>query len=374
MNIVELGKFYPPERGGIETLLHSFCTGFTRLGATVDCIVANRAPASIHETIDGVRVHRLASLGEAFSTSMCPTYPMSTRRRGIDIIHAHTPNPLADAAILAAPRTTPVVLTWHSDIVRQKSVLRLYRPLLNAVLRRANRIVVATPHHIDYSEWLPPWRSKTLVIPFGLRLERFAPSPARAAAAERLRHQAGGRTILLNVGRLVGYKGQKFAIEALTRTPAVLWLAGTGPLETSLRQLAAELGVADRVVFWGNVSDEDLPTLFHACDLFVFPSISPNEAFGLVQVEAMACGKPVIACNLRSGVPYVCLDGVTGLIVPPGNPEELSAAIRRLTADAALRQRLGAAAQKRAFEEFAEPVMLARYWKLMTEMTGRISA
>jgi rhamnosyl/mannosyltransferase len=375
VRILELGKYYPPERGGIETLLQAWSEGFARLGGEVDCVVAHgpQTPGSrwrtLREVRAGVRVHRLASAGELFSVSLCPGYPFAARRFQADVIHAHFPNPLADVACVLAPRRTPVVVSWHSDIIRQRALLWAYQPLQRALLRRADRIVVATPNHLKYSAWLGPYRDKVRVIPFGLKLERFltvAPDDAKVA---ELRRQARGRFILLNVGRLVGYKGQRYAISALAELPdCELWLVGKGPLEAELRRQAAELGVADRIRLFGDVVDDDLPQFYHACDVFVFPSITPNEAFGLVQVEAMAARKPVVACNLRSGVPYVCRHGETGLVVPPQNHQELAAAIRRLQGDMNYTKTLGTRGRERAQSEFAEAVMVRRYWELFGEM------
>ncbi len=375
MKILELGKFYPPERGGIETLLKAWSEGFVKRGAEVDCVVAHgpQTPGSRWQTLRevraGVRVHRLPSPRELFGVSVCPAYLGAARRFDPDLVHAHFPNPLADLACLLTPRRIPVVLSWHSDIVRQKSVMAVYRPLQQALLRRATKVVVATPFHLQYSAWLGPFAEKVEVIPFGLDLHRFGGLGTDQAEVEALRAQAGGRAILLNVGRLVGYKGQRHAVAALKALPETeLWLVGKGPLEGALRQQAAELGVGDRLRFFGDIADNELPRFYRACDLFVFPSETPNEAFGLVQVEAMACGKPVVACNLRSGVPYVCRDGVTGLIVPPGDCERLALAIRRLLADKELAQKLGQQARQRALQEFEESVMVERYLELFRRL------
>ena len=362
MKILELGKFYLPHKGGIETLLRAWSEGFVRCGAEVDCVVANDGARTVHEVINGVRVHRLASYGTVLSTSVCPAYLAATRRHAADLWHVQFPNPLADIASIAGARATPLVLSYHSDVVRQAGVMRFYRPVLNALLRRATRIVVSTPQHLEYSPWLAPFRAKCEVIPFGINLAALTLTPERERRVTELRREAGGRPIVLNVGRLVGYKGQRFLIEALRELDAVAWIVGTGPLDAELRRLAAELGVADRVKLWGGVSDADLPALLHACDVFALPSITAAEAFGIVQVEAMACGKPVVSCALPSGVKFVNQHGVTGLLVTPADSAALAAGIRSLLEDVSLRQRLGAAARARAAAEFAEDVMVDRYW------------
>lgn len=368
MRILELGKFYPPVRGGMETLLQLWAEGFRDRGAQVTCVVANRDRQTVVESQPGLVLHRLGSHGQLFSASICPSYPGATRRFTADIIHAHFPNPLADLAVLRAPASTPVVVHWHSDIVRQKLLLRLYKPIQDALLRRANRIVVATPQHLEYSDWLGRHASKVQVIPFGLDLARFQPNPALMARAAELR--AGTQaTVFLNIGRLVGYKGQRYAIEAMPRVPgAILWLVGTGPLEAELRSLASQLGVASRVRFWGDVADADLPALLHACDVFLFPSITPNEAFGLVLVEAMACGKPVVSCHLRSGVPYVCRDGDNGMLVAPRDASALAQTMGKLIASPALRQQLGLRGADRAQAEFSRQAMITAHWDLFESL------
>lgn len=371
MTLLELGKFYPPVRGGIETLLKEFCEGFVDQGASVECVVANTRPANEEQQLAGVRVRRLASFGSWSSTSLAPTYPLATRRLRADLIHAHAPNPLADLAILSAPRHVPVVLTWHSDVVRQAGLLRWYGPILRAVLRRADRIVVATQNQLDASRWLPRVRSKCSVIPFGLDLQRFKLDDAQSHRVAALRSEVGHRAILLNVGRLVGYKGQRHAIEAIRTLDAVLWIVGTGPLESELKQFAAQSGVSDRVRFWGDVPELKLPDLYHASDVFVFPSVTPNEAFGMAQIEAMACSKPLVACQLDSGVPFVCQHCRNGWIVPPGDPKALAEALACLISNPGLRHSLGSAGQHRARTEFSRATMVNQYWDLFRDLLAR---
>ncbi len=371
MRILELGKFYPPERGGMETLLQIWAEGFQQRGHQVTCIVANRSRRTETISHPNLTIHRLASLGSLFSTSLCPAYTSATQRHPSDVIHAHFPNPLADVAVLRAPPNVPVVVHWHSDIVRQKALMGLYQPIQSALLRRANRIVVATPQHLEFSAWLAPFKEKVDVIPFGLDLGRYQPTPALLTEAARLRSESKAGCVFLNIGRLVGYKGQRYAVEALRDVPdAELWLVGTGPLEAELRSIAANVGVADRIRFWGNVPDNQLPALLHACDVFLFPSVTPNEAFGLVLVEAMACAKPLLACHLRSGVTYVCRSGDNGVLVPPYDAPALAQAMGALAASRSIRNDLGHRGRLRARREFSHDVMLDQHLKLFKTLMG----
>lgn len=369
MRIRVLGKYYPPEHGGIETLTRALCRGWAALGADVDCLVAHRQRRTSEEIDNGVRVHRLATFGTVFSTPLCPTYLSATRARA-SLYHIHLPNPLADLACLLVNRSTPVVLSYHSDIVRQRFLGTIHAPLARRTLRRAARIVVATPRHIDCSRVLSAFRAKCVVIPYGIDLARFELEPSAATSVADLRASSPGHPIVLNVGRLVGYKGQRHLLQALRTTPGTAWIVGTGPLETDLKRQAAALGIADRVRFWGDVPDDRLPLLYHACDLFALPSVTPNEAFGIAQVEAMACGKPVISCDLPSGVPFVNRHDVTGLIVPPADPAALAQAIAALGATPERARAMGLAGQQRARNEFDERVMVRRYWDCFAMILG----
>jgi glycosyltransferase involved in cell wall biosynthesis len=371
VKILEFGKFYPPSHGGIESLLRAWSEGFVRQGADVDCVVANPSPRTVHEELNGVRVHRLASYGTLFRTSVCPAYLTSARRYRADLWHAHFPNPLADAACLFGGSRTPLLLTYHCDALAGRGIMRAYEPLRSWLLNRAEKIVVATPNHIEFSPALQPYREKCEVIPFGIDPARFDTTPGTMAQAARFREEAKGRPILLTVGRLVSYKGHYYLLAAARNLDVEVWIVGAGPLEAETRELADRFGISNRVRFWGSMPDEALPAIFHACDIFVLPSVNAKEAFGLVQIEAMACGKPVVSCALKSGVPYVNQNGSTGVIVPPEDVVELTAALDQLLRDPPLRARMGAAGKARVAVEFDERVMLERYWNCVRRLADR---
>ncbi|HEY1171518.1 MAG TPA: glycosyltransferase [Verrucomicrobiae bacterium] len=372
MKILELGKFYPPYRGGMETLLECWSRGFVRRGGEVNCVVANTASQTVHEVLDGVKVHRLASHGSLLSTSLCPAYLSATKTYPSDVWQAHFPNPLADVACLRGDPKTPMVLTYHSDIIRQSSVLKFYRPILKRLLDRADVIVVATPNHLKYSHTLPPYAAKVEVIPFGIDQSRFLHTDAaEQEEVVTLRQKAQMRPILLNIGRLVGYKGQSYLVDAIQGLDVEVWFAGTGPLQAELEQQVSRLGLQNRVKFWGGVDDRKLATLLKACDVFVFPSITPNEAFGIVQIEAMACAKPIICTDLPSGVPWVNQHNVTGLVVKPSDVQDLRNGIKQLIENPALARKMGEQGRQRAAVEFTEDRMIDRYWELFQRLRQR---
>jgi rhamnosyl/mannosyltransferase len=280
--------------------------------------------------------------------------PVELSRRDYDLLHLHVPNPVGALAYLASirPRQHALVVTHHSDVVRQAALRRLFQPFMNAVLARADAIIATSPNYLETSPELAPFRDKCVVVPYGLETARFRKTPALEAEARAIR-QRYGAPLLLGVGRLVYYKGFEHAIAAMREIDAQLLLVGDGPLREPLERLAAKLGVAGRVHFAGNVHNDQLAPYYHASDLFLFPSIARSEAFGIVQLEAMACGLPVINTALDSGVPFVSRSGETGLTVTPNDPAALAAAARELLAAPERRAELGARARQRVETEFS---------------------
>jgi rhamnosyl/mannosyltransferase len=287
---------------------------------------------------------------------MAPSYPLWARKFHADLIHVHLANPLAELSALMANRDVPVVAHFHSDVVRPvPGPLRaVYNRFLHAFYRRADCIVVPTPRHIDISDFVPYYRDKCRVVPFGIPLSRFELDDS---GRQRVAELKDGLPTVLFVGRLVPYKGVEILIRALENVKARLWIVGTGPLEASLKNLVREKGIADRVLFLGHVPDEDLVTYYHACDLFALPSITNQEMFGLVQLEAMACSKPVISTTVPTGVPWVNQHGKTGYTVTPGNSAELKQAIQRLLSSPQLRDEMGAAGRARVQRHFTSTRM-----------------
>jgi rhamnosyl/mannosyltransferase len=277
------------------------------------------------------------------------------RQEHYDIAHLHFPDPMSHLAALTLPREVKLVISWHSDIVRQRNWLRLYRPLLDRIVARADAIIAATPLHFSSSTQLGACHdpARRFVVPYGIDFAPFT-TPSAASAGARLKAQLGKRPIIFAIGRHVYYKGFEFLIEAMRTVvdDALLVLGGSGPLTASLKSFASSLSLQNRVLFTGRIPDDALPAYYHAADVFCLPSVEPSEAFGLVQVEAMACHKPVVSCELGNGVTYVNRHGTTGLVVPPRNPEALANAINMLLADVGLRHRMGEAGHARAMEEF----------------------
>ncbi len=305
------------------------------------------------ETVNGVKVTRASSYGIYFSMPISLDFFVKFWRmaRTSDIIQLHAPFPLSDFACLLFARKKKIVLWWHSDIVKQKKIMFFYGPILNRLIRRVDRIVVATQGHIDSSEYIKPLEYKCVIIPYGIRVEEYDCHKMEPILSTKL-VDTNAKKVLF-AGRLVYYKGVDVLLDAISLTHgAELFISGDGALEGTLKEQAESLGIQNRVHFLGKLSDDELKSAFSDCDLFVLPSVQNSEAFGIVQLEAMISKKPVINTSLPTGVPHVSLDSHTGLTVKPGDAGALAKAIQALVDDDGLRQEMGIRAERRVREVF----------------------
>jgi glycosyltransferase involved in cell wall biosynthesis len=362
--VLHVGKYYPPYHGGMETHLHALCTAL-RDDVDIEVLVANDARETVHERVDGVPVTRLGTVATLASTPFTPGLVREIRRSDADVVHLHFPHPTAIVAWLASGHRGRLVITYHSDVVRQRVLGALFAPVLDRALARASAIVCTSPQYVESSAALRAHRARCHVLPFGVPVEGLVRPDAGAVAALRARH---GSPLILAVGRLVEYKGFAYLVRAMRDVDAHLVIVGQGPERASLEREIAAAGVAGKVSLVGSVPD--LAPWLHAADIFALPSVMRSEAFGLVQVEAMVCGKPVVNTALDSGVPYVSVHEETGLTVPPRDPAALAAALRRLLADPALRARHGAAGRARAARLFSVGAMRDATLQLYDQLLG----
>jgi len=363
MRVLYLYKDYFPVFGGIENHIKMLAEGLRTRGVEIQVLVTNTANHTAQETIEGVPVLKTArQINISSAPVSLPFFPAVRRlEAGIDIAHLHMPYPPGELAHLLLGRSKRLVVTYHSDIVRQRVLGALYRPFLWQVLRRADLIAVSNPVYIQDSPFLRRYADKCRVIHFGIDLERFALTPPVTQQAAGWRTRYAGRPLILFVGRLRHYKGIDVLIDAMRQVEnAQALIVGAGPLEEMWRTQAQTMGVTDRVTFLGELSDADVLALYHAADLFVLPSTNRAETLGIVQLEAMACSLPLVCTELGTGTSYVNQHGVTGLVIPPNEPDALAAAIRQLVANPELRVQMGMAGRRRVEQEFTHAVMLDR--------------
>jgi rhamnosyl/mannosyltransferase len=364
IRVCHLGKYYPPAPGGIETHVRTLARAQAALGlsARVFCMNHEDGPTTTED--DGpVEVTRFGRRLSFARLDYCPGLVSRLRCVDADILHLQVPNPTMILALLAARPSQPIVVTYQSDVIHQPLRAALFRPLERLVYRQVRAIMPSSPLYPGGSTFLRPYMDRLQVLPMGIDLRPYLdPSPETREEARRIRARYGSDGPLwLCAGRLVYYKGLINAIRALTRVPGRLLVIGDGPDLPELRDEAERLGVANRVVFPGVLPYLEIVPYYLAADAFWFPSVARSEAFGLVQVEAMASGCPVINTRIpHSGVPWVSLHEETGLTVPVHDPVALADAANRLLSEPGLRDRLATAAQRRASEEFDHRVMAER--------------
>jgi glycosyltransferase involved in cell wall biosynthesis len=370
VKVVHLFKdYFPPTTGGIEQHMRVLCSGLVK-SCDVAVLVPSRSFARREEEVDGVRVLRVPEWGRYAAVPFCPSMPRALAALRPDLVHLHFPNPMGDLAWLFGARRVPLVVSYHADVIRQRRLLPLYTPILTRTFSAARRILAAAPENIVASPVLARYKDRCTVIPYGIDLETFALKQDEAGVVVARRAALGPDPVILFVGVLRPYKGLDILLKALVRVRATLIVVGRGPARFELSGLAARLGLSNRVWFLGEVSEAERRILLHACDAFVLPSIDNREAFGIAQLEAMACGKPVISSDLPTGVRYVNRHQVTGLLVLPGDVEALGTALHRLLGDARLRATLGNAAQQRARLEFSADIMVRRVMQVYEEVLG----
>jgi rhamnosyl/mannosyltransferase len=349
--------YYPPVAGGIEKCIH-WMAGETRKEFHVRVLVAGRSRRTTDEAIDGVRVVRVGCLGRVLSAPVCPGFAGWLRRLDSDILHFHMPNPTGEMAYLLARPRGAVVATYHSDIVRQRLTGRLYAPLQRRFLARARVVMPTSREYMMSSKTLEPHRERCLAVPLGVPLEDYAETEQSRAAGSKVVERARGKVRIVFLGVLRYYKGLSYLLEAMRglELRACLFIAGDGPQRAALERQARELGFRDTVVFLGAYSDEQGVGIRRAGDIFCSPSHLRAEAYGLSQIEAMACGLPVVSTDLP-WAPAINVDGETGLVVPPADAGALRQALEKLIADPPLRRRMGEAARVRAEAHFSARAM-----------------
>lgn len=361
MHILHIYKDYPPVLGGIENHLKGLAEAQVQAGLRVTVLVTSLDHRTEVLEQAGVQLIKSGRLAHVASTPLSLEFFARLRALQVDIVHLHFPYPPGELGNLIFHPGRHTVITYHSDVIRQQGILRLYLPLLWRVLRQTDRIIATSPQYIQSSPYLSQLADKCVVIPLGID-----PNPFQQGAPERIAELRGryGQPLLLFVGRLRYYKGLQFLIEAMARVEARLLVVGTGPMEATWRTQAHNLGLHDRVIFLGEVADADLPAYYRACDVFVLPASHRSEAFGTVQLEAMAAGLPVVSTEVGTGTSYVNRHEETGLVVPPRDPGALAEAINHLLADPSLRARLGAQARARVMAEFTHAQMVERVVEL----------
>ena len=369
MRVLHFFKTYWPDTfGGVERTIHALAKGGNRHGITSDILALSPSPSSTPLSFDGHTIHQVACDLELASTGFSREAfaQFRTLSRSADVIHYHYPWPFMDLVDLVTRHNKPTIVTYHSDIVKQKVFLQLYKPLMHRFLKHTDSIVATSPNYLASSPVLQAYRAKTTVIPLGLDQDDY-PAPS----TEKLSHWHSRfpQGFFLFTGVLRYYKGIHILFEAARKTRLPVVILGGNGIEADLQAMKSKEQM-DQFHLLGPLPDEDKIALLTLCRALVFPSHLRSEAFGLSLVEAAMHRKPMISCEIGTGTSYVNLNGETGLTIPPADPDALANALQTLWQDETLCQRYGMKAYQRFDEMFRADTMVQSYAALYKRLSG----
>lgn len=353
---------FPDTMGGVEQVINQIARGASKLGVTTDVLslTPDRVPRTIE--IDGYLAHRarldlqIASTG--FSASAFLRFAQLAKQA--DVIHYHFPWPFMDVVHFATRVRKPTLVTYHSDIIRQKKLLKIYQPLQKLFLGDVDRIVATSPNYLATSDVLAKYKNKVSVIPIGLDKGTY-PVPSSEKLAywrDRLAPK-----FFLFVGVIRYYKGLHILIEAAQGTDYPIMIVGAGPIQEELKAQVEKLGITN-VHFLGHLPDEDKVALLHLSYAVVFPSHLRSEAFGISLLEGAMYGKPMISSEIGTGTTFINIADETGLVVPPSDPLAMRQAMRYLWDNPEQAAEMGRRAEARYWQHFTADQMVEAYVKL----------
>lgn len=357
-------QYFPESTGGVEQSIYQLCEGTLAHGLSPRVLTLAASSQSVqvdnHTVVQAKQLFEIASTG--FSLTAIPTFKQMANEA--DLIHFHFPWPFMDMVQLLTRVKKPAVVTYHSDIVKQKALLKAYRPVMLHFLNYVDRIVATSPSYIETSQVLQQFKHKVSCIPLGINEHLFTNT-----TAENLQHWQSRfpQPFFLFVGQLRYYKGLNYLLLAAKSISTPIVIAGDGPEMGLLKKMAEELQL-NNIHFLGRVTDEDKAALLELCYCFVFPSHLRSEAFGLALLEAAMHGKPMISCEINTGTSYINLNRLTGLVTPPADPDALRTAMHWMEAHPEAAKQMGIAARERYLDHFTGEVMVKRYVELYQEV------
>lgn len=368
--------YYPDSFGGIEQVIRQMCVGSSRLGVENAVLTLTRDKHNQLIHYEGHAVHRAGLDFEIASTgfSLAAIRRLAQLAKEYDVVHYHFPWPFMDLAHFLAGVNNPSVVTYHSDIVRQKNLLRVYQPLRQRFLNSVDRIIATSPNYMESSPVLPQFRDKTEVITYGLDKSIYPQASPQLLAEWKERC---GERFFLFVGVLRYYKGLHILLDAVAGTNLPVVIVGAGPIEAELKEHAQRLGLTN-VMFLGALPETDKVALLQLCYALAFPSHLRSEAFGISLLEGAMYGKPMISSEIGTGTSYINHHRETGLVVPPSDPAALRAAMQELWDQPQMAAQMGEKAEQRYWDLFTADKMAQRYVNLyeqvlMEHLAGKLA-
>jgi glycosyltransferase involved in cell wall biosynthesis len=372
MRILQLGRFYPPSIGGIETVMYD-TTEVLNEYEDVSCNVLCSSKNYTYEenSVGNYQVIRTKSLGTYFSTSITPQMIFKLKKiiNNYDIIHVHLPDPMANVVLMLVDCSKQkIILHWHSDIVKQRFLLKFYEPFQEWMMRKADKIIATTPKYIEESKYLQKYKDKCISIPIGIDIHKLQKNDEKVL---QIKEKYKNKKIIFSLGRLVYYKGFEYLIDSakyLTDEYVIL-IGGSGPLKESLQNQIINNGLESKVNLLGRLEDDSLGSYYEACDIYCLSSIVKSEAFGIVQIEAMSFSKPIVATKINgSGVDWVNKNHVSGINVNPKDSKELATSFNKLILNNDLYKQYSKGAKNRFDKLFNRGAMVDSIYNLYKEI------
>lgn len=361
MKILEVTKLYYPWIGGVEKVVQDIAEDLNdNDDIKIEVLCCQPKGKGKNEEINGVNVHKTSSLGILKSMPVSFSFFARFRKlaKDFDVLAIHQPFPLADLAVFLFRPKQRIIVHYHFDVYKQKILGVLLKPFAMHTLKKAEKIVVSNPNLVKNSQYLEKFKEKCVVVPFGVNIQKIQSSIDNKKVTD-IKNKYGD--FVLFVGRLSYYKGVQYLVEAMKDLSANLVIIGTGQEEKKLKILTNQLGLEKKVFFLSRQSDNTLSNYYKAASVFVLPSIYKSEAFGIVLIEAMACGTPLVTTEIGTGTSWVNEDRKTGFVVPPCNSSALSASINKILENNEIREKLSSGLHKRVkdfeIEEFYRLVL-----------------
>jgi rhamnosyl/mannosyltransferase len=360
MKILQLGKAYPPVNlGGVEVTIQLITEGLHKLNVKCDVLGVNNTSKSEEENTKFGIIYRESLIIKAFSTlfSFNLILKLISIRNNYDIIHIHHPDPMSCFALWLSRPKCKIVLHWHSDILKQKKLLKLFKPFQTWILNRSNAIICTSKPYAENSNDLKKYLEKVKIIPIGINNAKY---PYDEQLVKNIKSKFKNKNIILSIGRMSYYKGYEYLIEATKylNPDSILFIIGDGELKQDFEQKIIRDNLSEKIILLGKVSDLEKNSYLKASDVFVLSSIFKTEAFAIVQVEAMSFSKPIVSTKIpNSGVDWVNQNMMSGLTVPICDAISLANAINSLTENVHLYDILSDGAFKRYNENFTQEVM-----------------
>lgn len=368
MKLLMMVKSFQPIIGGVETAVYELARGLSKK-YSITILTVSEDKNFRREEKDGFEVIKTPRFAKILSTPLSINYPFGVKKiiNSADIIHLHSPHPIGEFSLLIFPPPKKLLITFHFDIAKQKYLNFIYQPLVKSLFEKSERIVFSNPNIINSSNILSNFSAKCVQIPYGITIDKYVLNDKDKLIVKKMKEKYH-RPVILFVGRLVYYKGVQYLIKAMQKVDANCIIIGDGPLKKSLMKMVDKLCLSDRIEFKPHLPHNELLLNFSMSDIFVLPSVARAEAFGMVLLEAMTYGKPLVTTELGTGTSYININGKTGFVVPPSDAEALSRAINALISDETTRRSMGENAVKRVREAFNIEKYLLEYDKLYQQV------